>query len=315
MTLLAPAALLLVVPVLALGVAYLVVQRRRPRYALRFTSLELLASVAPRRPGWRRHLPAALVLAGLSALVLALARPSVPVEVPRERATVVLAVDVSLSMAATDVEPSRIEAAQEAAREFARELPERFRLGLVAYAGSAAVLVPPVHDREQVVAALDRLTLAESTATGEAVFAALEAVAAVPGEPGQEPPPARIVVLSDGETTVGRPDEVAAQAAVEAGVPVSTIAFGTDAGTVTVEGQIVPVPVNRPALARLAATTGGEAYEARDAGGLARAYSEIGSSVGTETEQREMSQAVTGGALALLLIAGALSLLWGSRLP
>jgi Ca-activated chloride channel family protein len=315
MTLLAPAALLLVVPVLALGVAYLVVQRRRPRYALRFSSLELLASVAPRRPGWRRHLPAALVLAGLSALVLALARPSVPVEVPRERATVVLAVDVSLSMAATDVEPSRIEAAQEAAREFARELPERFRLGLVAYAGSAAVLVPPVHDREQVVAALDRLTLAESTATGEAVFAALEAVAAVPGEPGQEPPPARIVVLSDGETTVGRPDEVAAQAAVEAGVPVSTIAFGTDAGTVTVEGQIVPVPVNRPALARLAATTGGEAYEARDAGGLARAYSEIGSSVGTETEQREMSQAVTGGALALLLIAGALSLLWGSRLP
>jgi Ca-activated chloride channel family protein len=314
-TLLAPAALLLVVPVLALAVAYLVVQRRRPRYALRFSSLELLASVAPRRPGWRRHVPAALVLAGLSALVLALARPSVPVEVPRERATVVLAVDVSLSMAAQDVEPSRIESAQEAAREFARELPERFRLGLVAYAGSAAVLVPPVHDREQVVAALDRLTLAESTATGEAVFAALEAVAAVPGEPGQEPPPARIVVLSDGETTVGRPDEVAAQAAVEAGVPVSTIAFGTDAGTVTVEGQLVPVPVNRPALAQLATATGGEAYEARDAGDLARAYEAIGSSVDTETEQREVSGVVTGGALALLLVAGALSLLWGSRLP
>jgi Ca-activated chloride channel family protein len=314
-TLLAPAALLLLLPVLALLAAHVVVQRRRPRYALRFSSLEMLASVAPRRPGWRRHVPAALLLAGLTALVLALARPSVAVQVPRERATVVLAVDVSLSMAATDVEPSRIAAAQDAARTFARELPERFRLGLVAYAGTATVLVPPVHDREQVVRALERLRLEESTATGEAVFAALEAVSAVPGEPGQEPPPARLVVMSDGETTVGRSDAVAARAAVEAGVPVSTIAFGTDGGVVTVEGQVVPVPVNRPALAELARSTGGRAYEARDAAGLARAYDDIGSSVGTETERREVARPVTAFALGLLLTAATLSLLWANRLP
>lgn len=315
MSLLAPAWLLLLLAVLALAVAYVVVQRQRRPYAVRFTSLELLASVAPRRPGWRRHVPAGLLLLALTLLVTAMARPVVPVEVPRERATVVLAIDVSISMEALDVAPSRIDAAQDTAREFARELPSRFRLGLVAFAGSAQLLVPPVQDREQVVAAIDRLQLAERTAIGEAVFASLAAIDSVPGEPGQPPPPARIVVLSDGETTVGRSNAEAAGAAQAMGVPVSTIAFGTDRGVVEVEGVPVPVPVNRPALAELAEATGGEAYEAQDAAELARAYDDIGTSIGSVTEEREIGRLFTGLGLLLALVAAALALLWTSRLP
>jgi Ca-activated chloride channel homolog len=222
---------------------------------------------------------------------------------------------VSLSMEAVDVAPSRIVAAQDTAREFAEELPERFRLGLVGFAGTAQLLVPPAQDRDRVIEAIDRLQLAERTAIGEAVFASLAAIDSVPGDLGQPPPPARIVVLSDGETTVGRSNEQAAAAARASGVPVSTIAFGTDRGFVEVEGVPVQVPVNRPALAELARATGGEAYEAQDAAELARAYDDIGSSLGSVTEDREISRIFTGLGLVLALAAAALALLWTSRLP
>ena len=219
--------------------------RRRHAYALRFSALPMLGQVAPRRPGWRRHVVAVGSLLTLAVLVTAFARPAAEVRVPKERATVVLAIDVSLSMNAEDVAPNRLEAAQQAARQFADELPPSINLGLVTFAGSATVLVPPTTDRARVKQAVDSIRLGPYTAIGEGVFTALASLDQVPPDPGGEPVPAHLVVLSDGETTVGRPNAEAADAAVEQEVPVSTIAFGTPDGTVLIEGQQEPVPGQR----------------------------------------------------------------------
>jgi Ca-activated chloride channel family protein len=241
-----PGRLLLGLLVVALAAAYVALQVwGRQRYAVRFTNVALLASVAPRRPGWRRHVPAGLLLLALASMVVALARPTRIERVPRERATIILAIDVSISMDATDVSPSRLEAAKAAAESFTGLLPEQINLGLVSFAGSATVLVPPSTDRERVAEAIDRLTLAEATAIGEAVVASLGSIASVPGTEDGEEVPAHVVLMSDGETTAGTPNEIAVQAAVEAGVPVTTIAFGTDEGTIEYEGETLDVPVNR----------------------------------------------------------------------
>src|ERR687896_1207688 len=197
--------LLLLVVVGALAVGYVLLLRRRRRDTVRFTNLELLDRVAPKRPGWYRHLPAAALIVALAVLTIALAGPQAEARVPRNRATVVLVVDVSLSMQATDVEPNRLAAAQAAAKEFANQLTPGINLGLVSFAGTAAVLVSPTVDREPVVRAIDGLKLSESTATGEAIFAALQSVEtfsqAIDGG-GEGPPPARIVLMGGGKQTV-----------------------------------------------------------------------------------------------------------------
>lgn len=315
MSFLAPERLWLLVVVAALLVAYVVLQRRRPRYALRFTELDLLASLVPRSAAWRRHVPAGLLLLSLVALTTAFARPEADVQVPRERATVVVALDTSISMEATDVSPDRITAARGSAAAFVAGLPERFNVGLVSFSGTAAVVVPPTQDHDLVVDAVRSLELGPSTAIGEAVFASLEAIRGVPGEPGQEPPPARIVLLSDGTNTVGREVPLAVEAAVEAGVPVSTIAYGTPEGVVQVQGQLIPVPVDQPALERLAEDTGGSSFTAESGEELSAVYDDIGSQVGTTTERREVTAVVTGVALALAVGAAVASLVWGARLP
>ena len=315
MSFLAPERLWLLLAVVALLVAYVVLQRRRPTYALRFSELDLLASLVPRSAAWRRHLPAALLLLSLVALTTAFARPQADVQVPRERATIVVALDTSVSMEATDVEPDRIGAARESAAAFVAGLPDSFDVGLVSFSGTASVVVPPTQDHGTVVSAVQALQLGPSTAIGEAVFASLEAIRTVPAEPGQEPPPAAVVLLSDGTNTVGREVPVAAQAAAEAGVPVSTIAYGTPEGVVQVQGQLIPVPVDRPALERLAETTGGTSFTAESGEELAAVYEDIGSQVGTTTERREVTAAATGVALALAVGAAVASLLWGARLP
>jgi Ca-activated chloride channel family protein len=218
-------------------------------------------------------------------------------------------------MEATDVEPDRITAARAAAATFVAGLPDRFNVGLVSFSGSAAVVVPPTRDHAAVQDAVRRLRLGPSTAIGEAVFASLAAIEAVPGEPGQAPPPARIVLLSDGTTTQGRPVPVAAEAALEAGVPVSTIAYGTPDGVVEVEGELVPVPVDEQSLERLALSTEGTAFRAASGEELSQVYEDIGSQVGTTTERREVTDVLTGVGLLLAVAAAAGSLLWGSRLP
>ena len=315
MSFLAPGRLWLLIAVAALVVAYVVQLRRRSRYAVRFTDLDLLASVAPRSPGWRRHVPAGLLALALVALTVGFARPEGEVEVPRERATVLVALDTSLSMNAVDVEPSRDTAARQAATRFVEDLPARFNVGLVSFSGQASLVVPPTQQHAAVTTALQDLELGSGTAIGEAVLASVGALSLVPGEDGAGAPPARIVLLSDGTNTVGRPVDTAVQAARDAGVPVSTIAFGTQEGVVEVDGTEIPVPVDRASLRALAESTGGTAYTAESGDALSEVYEDIGSQVGTTVEQREITARLTG--LGLLLAAGAavLSLLWGTRLP
>jgi Ca-activated chloride channel homolog len=307
--------LLALLPVLAIAAAYIWRQLRRRSYAIRFTNVELLSTLAPKGLGWRRHAAAAAFLLSLTALATAMARPAIDTEQPLERATVMLAIDVSLSMQADDVAPNRIQAAQEAAKQFVDELPESFNVGLVAFAKSANVLVSPTKDRPAVVQAIDGLTLAEATATGEAVFTCLEAIRSVPTDGAQGAPPARIVLLSDGYRTSGRSVEEAGAAAAAANVPVSTIAFGTDAGQVEINGQVQRVPVDRFALAELAETTNGFFYEAASVAELKQVYEDMGSSIGFRVEPREVTQWYAAVALLFALCAGAMSLLWTSRLP
>ena len=306
--------LLAVLPVLALAAFYVWRQLHRRAYAMRFTNVELLRTLAPKGLGWRRHVPATAFLLCLLVLSTALARPAVDTKEPLERATIMLAIDVSLSMQADDVAPNRLEAAQEAAKQFVDELPETYNLGLVSFAKSANVLVPPTKDRVAVTQAIDGLVLAEATATGEAVFTCLEAIRTVPADGAQGIPPARIVLLSDGYRTAGRSIEEAAAAAQAANVPVSTIAFGTDSGQVNIGGQVQRVPVDRLALAELAETTNGYFYEAASMSELKQVYQDMGSSIGYRIEPREITHWYAGVALLLALCAAGLSLLWTSRL-
>jgi Ca-activated chloride channel family protein len=312
-----PWRLLGLVAVAAVVVAYVVLQTRQRRYTMRFTNVDLLASVAPRRPGWRRHLPAGAFTVAMAATVVAWAGPTAPTTVPVERATVMLAIDVSLSMQASDVTPNRLEAAQSAALDFLAVVPPELNVGLVTFSGSATIAVPPTTDRDLVAEAVSRLTLAERTAIGEAIFASLDAIELVPPDPGGEPTPAAIVLMSDGSTTSGRPDDVAVAAAVEAGVPVTTIAFGTDTGTITIPGEPapIPVPVDRAALESIADQTGGSFFSAVTAEQLEAIYVDIGSSIGFTTAQRSIAGWFIGAALAALLATGAMSLAWFSRLP
>lgn len=306
--------------VAALAAAYIWLQSRRRTYAVRFTNLDLLQSVAPRSPGWRRHVPALVVLLALSSLTVALARPARVEKVPRERATVILAIDTSLSMMAEDVEPDRLTAAQRAARTFLDILPPKINVGLVSFNGVATIEVPPTQERQRILDAVDRLDLGERTAIGEGIAASLDAIELAPRAAGDDPDapvPARIVLMSDGKTTYGRPDSAAAAEAKEKDVPISTIAFGTDEGVIQLPGEVAPVPVDvdREALERIADATDGKAYTAATEGELREVYRNIGSSVGFVEEFREIGLWFVGLGLALLFLSSTLSLVWFSRLP
>lgn len=301
----------------ALVAVYVVMQlKRKATYAVRFTNLALLDVVAPKRPGWRRHVAAGAFALAAALLIVALAEPTRDVNVPVERATVMLAIDVSLSMEATDIEPSRLEAAKSAADDFLETVPDTINVGLVAFAGSASVLVPPTTDHGDVARAIDDLQLAEGTGIGEAIFAGLGALEGLPeADDPDEDVPATIIVLSDGETTVGRANEDGVAAASDAGVTVSTIAFGTPDGFIVIEGQAVPVPPDLDAMQAIADETGGVFFEAESENELAAAYEDLGSSVGFETEQRPITEWFIGAGLVGMLLAAALSLLWFARLP
>ena len=295
--------------------AYVLLQMRRRNYAVRFTNLALLSQVAPRRPGWRRHVAAGLFLAMLLILMIGFARPATSVKVPRDRATIIVAVDVSLSMMAKDVPPDRFQAAKDAAKKFIRDLPARFNVGVVAFAGSANLVASPTTDRQSAIASIDQLVLAKRTAIGEAVFTSLQAVRSFDAQASQDPPPAHIVLLSDGDNTTGRSVPEAIDASRAAQVPVSTIAFGTPYGTVDIEGETTSVSVNKETLRGLAQGAGGKAYEAADGSELSEVYDSIGTSLGFKTEHRDVAARFTGIALLLALAAGGTSLFWFARLP
>ncbi|TDC50526.1 VWA domain-containing protein [Actinomadura sp. KC345] len=315
MTFLSPERLWLLGILPLLGAAYVLLQMRRGRHAVRFTNLALLSQVAPKRPGWRRHVAATLFLIMIAFMMIGFARPADSVKVPRDRATIMVAVDVSLSMMARDVSPSRFEAAKAAAKNFIGELPERFNVGVIGFAGNANLVAAPSADRSAAVASLDQLALAKRTAIGEAVFTSLQAVRSFDAEARQDPPPAHIVLLSDGDNTTGRTVQEAVDASRVAQVPVSTIAFGTPYGTVDIEGETTSVSVNKETLRTLADSTEGKAYEAADADQLREVYANIGSSLGFEIEHQDVAARYIGIALLFALSAGGASLAWFSRLP
>jgi Ca-activated chloride channel family protein len=324
LTFLEPSRLFAIAGVAALAAAYVVLQRRRRRYAVRFTNLDLLDSIAPARPGWRRHLPASAVAIAMIAMVVSLARPMHDVRIPKETAVVMLAIDVSASMSATDVEPTRLQAAVAAASAFVEELPAGFEVGLVAFDGTARLLRAPTIDHAAVVSSLARLQVGPGTATGEGILTALDAIEQVQTDGGTIPaavttpadgeaPSATIVLLSDGATTVGTALAEAETAAVDAGVPVSTITFGTATGTVLVQGRTVPVPPDTASMAEVASKTGGTAFEAASGKELARVYDDIQARVGYSTEQRELTTWFVAAGVLMLLAAVVASLVWTGR--
>ncbi|WP_067472744.1 VWA domain-containing protein [Actinomadura hibisca] len=315
MTFLSPERLWLLALLPLLAAAYVLTQLRRRQYAVRFTNLALLAQVAPKRPGWRRHVAAGLFLIMITLMMVGFARPATGVKIPRDRATVMVAVDVSLSMMAKDVTPDRFTAAKQAAKTFIRDLPGRFNVGVVSFAGNANLVAAPSTDRQAAIASIDQLALAKRTAIGEAVFTSLQAVRSFDAQASQDPPPAHIVLLSDGDNTTGRSVQEAIDASRTAHVPVSTIAFGTPYGTVDIEGETTSVSVNKETLRTLADNTQGKAYEAADADQLSEVYANIGSSLGWKIEHRDVAARFTGIALLFALAAGGVSLAWFSRLP
>jgi Ca-activated chloride channel family protein len=307
-----------------LAIAYLIMQRRRPRYVARFTNVDLLANIVARRPRWRRHVPPALTLLALSALVVGLARPELAVAVPREEATVILAMDSSGSMTATDVAPDRMAVARDVASSFVEDLPEDFQVGLVSFSDQADVVVPPTADRAEAVRALERLEADNGTALGDAIARSVELGVSSLDEdeqPAEGESPVIVLVLSDGANTTGDFEPLeAAQQAVDAKVPVYTVALGTAEGTI--EGpdgyggtRTIAVPPDPETLSQVAEATGGRFFEAADAEALRSVYDEIGSQVGTEQEQRELTVVFTAAGAVLLLVGAALSSLWFSRLP
>lgn len=280
-------------------------RRRRPAAGVPHPDLDVIAMADP-GPRRRRHLPLALALLALTALTFALARPEVYRDEPRERATIMLAIDVSGSMAADDVEPYRLRAAQDAATRFAEEVPRRYQVGLVSFSGAAQLLVAPTTDRAALTRAIDTLDADGATAVGEAIETSLDAIRSTQtgftGEESGTLEAARIVVLSDGATTVGIPPAVAAEDARDAGVPVYTVSLGTPGG-ILANGQ--PVPPDAAGLSEIAEITGGEAYESEDAESVSAVYERLGSFIGTERVRSEVTAWPAGIAALLLILAGA----------
>ncbi len=303
-------------------IAYLLAQRSRRKYALRFTSVDLLASVAPRRPGWQRHVSAVLMLAAVAALVFGFARPTGTKRVARQRGTIMIAIDTSGSMAATDVAPNRLVAAQAAARQFIRGLPPGLQIGLLSFDTQARVLAAPTTDHAPVLAAVDALTIGGGTATGLAITGALKAVAALPKGADGQPAPAAIVLLSDGYPTIGDgiqgpvvTTEQATAAAKAAKIPIDTIAFGTPRGTVTIQGEQVPVPADPATMKAIAAGSGGKSFTATSGSELKAVYAQIRKVVGFDTVKTDLTEWFTGLGLLLAVLTAGAALWWMQRIP
>ena len=316
----APLVLICLAAIPALIVLYGRYQRDRRRAAAAFAAPALAASVTPNRPRWRSHVPMLAFLLAVAILILAAARPQKTVAVPIERASIMLVTDVSGSMQATDVRPTRLSAARAAAKRFVAKVPKTVNVGVMALSSKPRVLASPTRDRLAINAALDQLTARGGTGTGEAIQAATNILRRAPGVNGKRPP-AAIVLISDGSST-GKVDPVAAaQAARKLRIPIYTVALGTPQGTITVprpgdQGgtETRAVPPDPQSLAEVARASGGKAFTAADATKLSDVYKGLGSLLGTRNAKREITAGFAGGGLALLLLGAAMSLRWFGRL-
>ena len=312
----------LIVPVAAI-LGYLWIERKPPSGAISFPNLAVLAGVSG-KTSWKRHLVAALILSTVALLCIAVARPRVVVAAPADRATVVLVVDVSVSMNAVDVAPTRLEAAKKAIGSFVANVPPQVRVGLVSFSDDPVVLASPTTDREQLRNAIASLSPGYGTAIGDAVARGVDLVQLSTGEAGATSGAAKkagaVVLLSDGSQTRGVLEPLqGADLARQAGIPVHTIALGTQQGTVTINrggiDLVVPVPPDRETLAKIAETTGGTTFEATDANRLSSVYKQLGSVVSTKEKPREVTSAFVLAAAALLALGIGLAGLWAPRLP
>ena len=312
--------LLLAVPLVV--AAYLIAQQRRTQYAVRFTNLDLLASVVTKTPRWRRHIPPLVYLLAMTTLLVALARPSLIRHEGQQEATVMLVIDVSGSMIATDVQPSRIAAAQKAAGTFLDQVPPTLRVGVVAFSSEARVLATPTTDRSLARTAVESLSALGATAMGDAIELAITAAATpAPGaKANSKPPPAVLLLLSDGKNTVGRDPMTAADDAVSDKVKIFTVALGTPDGIASIPDsngvvQDIPVPPDPDTLQAVAERTGGKFFTAPSAEQLSSVYSNLGSHLGQVAKKREITAWFAGGAVILLLVGAGLALAWFSRFP
>jgi Ca-activated chloride channel family protein len=329
---------LLLVP--AFVVAYVLTQRRRSRYALRYSNLVLLREVATAFPTWQRHIPPAFFLAGTGLLVAALARPQLVIPVPTEKATVMLAIDISRSMEATDIKPTRLDAAKEAAKAFVKQLPGNTRVGLVSFAGFATLAVYPTDDHKAVEKAIDALYSADATAIGDGLLTALgvpprgarvedDGSGSTPGARGGPSPPTSpaggdkpifdppdvIVLMSDGASNRGRSPIDAAFQAKDMKVKVHVIGIGTEGAILEFQGRRIRVDLDEATLKDIADITGGEYFNATTAKDLSKIYENLGGKIGWEDQKTEVTFLAAAGALALTLVGGLLGLFWFQRLP
>jgi len=349
MTFLWPNALWILAFVPVLVALYIAILRRRNKLALSYSNLALVRAALGQQSR-RRHVPPALFLAAIVLMILAFARPAAVVTLPSQHETVILAMDVSGSMRADDVKPTRLAAAQAAARSFIKDTPKSTRIGVVAFAGSAALVQPPTHNRDDVLAAIEQLQLQQATAVGSGILVSLKAIfpdqdfdvkpsmqmragvgsaaaggssraLGAPAKPQTKPVPpgsyksAVIILLTDGQTTTG-PDPVdAARLAAERGVRVFTVGVGTPDGQIlTGEGWSIRVRLDEDALKVIADMTRADYFFAGNAPDLKRVYESLNSKLVLEKKETEVTALFTGIAAALALVAAALSLLWFNRI-
>ena len=298
--------------------AYLHHERRRHAAVAAFASPGVMASVAPRTPGWRRHVPLTVYGVALTVLLVALAKPQTTVAVPIERASIMLTTDYSGSMQATDVKPTRLRAARAAAERFLKQVPDTVRVGLVSFNQNARLVASPTTDRAPLRAAVATLAPSGGTATGEALAVSLTALASEVDDDGVRVP-AAIVLLSDGKSTRGRTPQSLAERARDLKIPIYTVTLGTAAGTIVVQRpngttETRPVPPDPAEMRDVARISNGRAFTADDVEELSTVYERLGSRIGYRKEQRELTAAFSGGALVLLAAGALLSLHWFRRL-
>lgn len=304
---------LVLIPLLIAAYVFALMQKNK--IGMRFTNTTILSRVAPRQSQWRRHLAVALSLAALVALSFAWARPNGIEMVPRERATVVVVIDISRSMEATDVKPTRLEAAKQAALSFVRALPAQYNVSVVGLSGNPSVRLPPTTDRVQAQQAINSLKVQDSTAVGESIYTALNALQLAPRGTDSSPAPGAIVLLSDGQNTAGRSPAQAAAEAKKQQVPVYTIAYGTDNGYVDLDGKRERVAPDRELLTGIAQSSGGQAFSAESLDQLTKVYNNIRSEVGQTPVKKETTALWAGYGLAFAVVAALAAVSLGARWP